>query len=42
MKSEFLRVAQALFEKYKRPMSAKELVNLGIEDRVFSDHCCPN
>jgi predicted NUDIX family phosphoesterase len=38
MKSEFLRVAKSLFEKYKTPMSAKELVNLGIEDKVFSDN----
>jgi len=37
MKSEFLRVAMLLFEKYRRPMSAKELVSLGVEDKVFSD-----
>jgi predicted NUDIX family phosphoesterase/dephospho-CoA kinase len=35
--SEFLRVAEILFNKYREPMSAKELVDAGIADQLFSD-----
>jgi predicted NUDIX family phosphoesterase len=35
--SEFLRVAEILFQKYREPMSAKQLVHAAIEERLFSD-----
>jgi predicted NUDIX family phosphoesterase len=35
--SEFLRVAEVLFNKYREPMSAKQLVNIAIEGKLFSD-----
>jgi predicted NUDIX family phosphoesterase len=35
--SEFLRVAEILFQKYREPMSAKELVHAAIEEQLFSD-----
>ena len=37
MKSEFLRIAEAILEAERRPMSALEIVNLGHERRLFSD-----
>ena len=37
LKSEFLRIAYKLFEKYKKPMSAAMLVNLAREEGMFSD-----
>lgn len=38
MKSEFLVVAQALMEMEKRPMSARELVDLAHQRQLFSDN----
>ncbi len=35
--SEFLRVAEVLFNKYREPMSAKQLVDIAIEEKLFSD-----
>jgi predicted NUDIX family phosphoesterase len=35
--SEFLRVAEMLFQKYREPMTAKQLVHCAIEDKLFSD-----
>jgi predicted NUDIX family phosphoesterase len=35
--SEFLRVAEILLNKYRQPMSAKQLVEAAIEDQLFSD-----
>jgi predicted NUDIX family phosphoesterase len=35
--SEFLRVAEALFNKYREPMSARQLLNIAIEEKLFSD-----
>ena len=37
MKSEFLIVAKKLMETEKRSMSPKELVDLGLDQRLFSD-----
>ena len=39
MKSEFLRIAYKLFERYKEPMSAARLVTLAYKDAMFSDKC---
>jgi predicted NUDIX family phosphoesterase/dephospho-CoA kinase len=38
LKSEFLIVAHKLLEKERRPMSARELVNMGLDQKLFSDN----
>ncbi len=37
VESEFLRVAKILFEKHGRPMSARQLIELAKEEKLFSD-----
>lgn len=37
MKSEFLQVAKQLLESEKRPLTAKQLVNLALNRKIFSD-----
>ena len=38
MKSEFLIVAKELMEAERRPMSPRELVDLGLKRQLFSDN----
>ncbi len=42
MKSEFLIVARNLLEAEKRPLSARQLVNLALKQKLFSDKIAGN